>query len=180
MDKKAKPLVAIVMGSDSDLNVMKSAAEMLEKFGVPFYIDVVSAHRTPEKLYDFARGAESAGFVAIIAGAGGAAHLPGMIASMTVLPVIGVPVKPSTYTGEDSILSILQMPPGVPVATMALNGAANAGILAAQIVGTTNAKVREKVRAYKKELSDMVAAKSAKLQKLGWGEYLEKELLAKK
>jgi len=145
-ENKKSPIVSVVMGSDSDLPVMIKASEMLEKFGIPHEVDIVSAHRTPGKLETFAAAAEQRGLLAIIAGAGGAAHLPGMIASITTVPVIGVPVKPSTYTGDDSILSILQMPPGIPVATMALNGAANAGIYAAQIVATSDDSVRQKLK----------------------------------
>lgn len=156
-----KNLVSIVMGSDSDLPVMKQAAEMLDRFGVAYEIDIVSAHRTPEKLYDFASNAHKRGIVTIIAGAGGAAHLPGMVAAMSPLPVIGVPVKSSnSIDGWDSILSILQMPGGVPVATVALNGAKNAGILAAQIVSAMDKSVQEKIIQYKQELNEQVIAKS--------------------
>jgi len=149
-----RKLVSIVMGSKSDLPVMKQAAEMLEKFGIGYEIDVVSAHRTPEKLYTFASGAHERGILVIIAGAGGAAHLPGMIAAISPLPVIGVPIKSSnSIDGWDSILSILQMPGGVPVATVALNGAKNAGILAAQVVSAGDVEVREKIIAYKQEMA---------------------------
>src|ERR1700722_2181375 len=137
-------LVGIIMGSDSDLTIMKAAAEMLEELEVPFELTVVSAHRTPLRMVDYATRAASRGLKVIIAGAGGAAHLPGMVASITTLPVIGVPVKSSnSIDGWDSVLSILQMPGGVPVATMALNGAKNAGILAAQIIGTSNKVVAD-------------------------------------
>lgn len=149
-----RKLVSIVMGSKSDLPVMQQAAEMLEKFGISYEIDVVSAHRTPEKLYTFASGAHERGILVIIAGAGGAAHLPGMIAAISPLPVIGVPIKSSnSIDGWDSILSILQMPGGVPVATVALNGAKNAGILAAQVVSAGDVEVREKIIAYKQEMA---------------------------
>ena len=162
MEKKP---VSIVMGSDSDLPVMKQAAEMLEKFGVGYEIDIVSAHRTPEKLYDFASNAHKRGVVAIIAGAGGAAHLPGMVAAMSPLPVIGVPIKSiNSIDGWDSVLSILQMPGGVPVATVALNGAKNAGILAAQIVSASDTSVREKIIHYKQELKEQVEVKSGQLK----------------
>lgn len=154
-------LVSIVMGSDSDLPVMKQAAEMLDHFDIGYEIDIVSAHRTPEKMFEFAANAHKRGIEVIIAGAGGAAHLPGMIAAITPLAVIGVPVKSSnSIDGWDSVLSILQMPGGVPVATVALNGAKNAGILAAQIVATANEDVRNKVIQYKNTLRDQVIAKS--------------------
>ena len=160
-----RKLVSIVMGSKSDLPVMKQAAEMLEKFGIGYEIDVVSAHRTPEKLYTFASGAHERGILVIIAGAGGAAHLPGMIAAISPLPVIGVPIKSSnSIDGWDSILSILQMPGGVPVATVALNGAKNAGILAAQVVSAGDVLVREKIIAYKQEMREEV--ESAALNEL--------------
>jgi len=149
-----RKLVSIVMGSKSDLPVMQQAAEMLEKFGIGYEIDVVSAHRTPEKMYAFASGAHERGIVVIIAGAGGAAHLPGMIAAISPLPVIGVPIKSSnSIDGWDSVLSILQMPGGVPVATVALNGAKNAGILAAQVVSAGDVSVREKIIAFKQEMA---------------------------
>lgn len=158
MDKK---LVSIVMGSDSDMPVMKQAAEMLDKFGIAYEIDIVSAHRTPEKLYDFASKAHERGMVAIIAGAGGAAHLPGMIAAISPLPVIGVPIKSTnSIDGWDSVLSILQMPGGVPVATVALNGAKNAGILAAQIVSAMDKTIQTKLMEYKQEMKEQVNKKS--------------------
>lgn len=157
-------LVSIVMGSDSDLPIMKQAAEMLEKFGIGFEIDIVSAHRTPEKLYDFALNAHKRGILVIIAGAGGAAHLPGMVAAISPLPVIGVPIKSgNSIDGWDSVLSILQMPGGVPVATVALNGAKNAGILAAQIVSAKDTLVQEKIIQYKLELKEQVVKKSKNL-----------------
>ncbi len=153
------------MGSDSDLPVMKQAAEMLEKFGIGYEMDIVSAHRTPEKLYEFASNAHNRGIVAIIAGAGGAAHLPGMIAAISPLPVIGVPIKSSnSIDGWDSVLSILQMPVGVPVATVALNGAKNAGILAAQIVSVADNSVRDRMIEYKHELKEQVIMQSKKLK----------------
>ena len=157
-------LVSIVMGSDSDLPVMKQAAQMLELFSIGYEIDIVSAHRTPEKLFEFASNAHKRGIEVIIAGAGGAAHLPGMLAAISPLPVIGVPVKSSnSIDGWDSVLSILQMPGGVPVATVALNGAKNAGILAAQIISVANSLVREKIIDYKKELKEQVIKKSQNL-----------------
>lgn len=153
------------MGSDSDMPVMKQAAEMLEKFDIGYEMDIVSAHRTPEKLYEFASNAHKRGIVVIIAGAGGAAHLPGMVAAISPLPVIGVPIKSSnSIDGWDSVLSILQMPGGVPVATVALNGAKNAGILAAQIVSAMDNSVRGKILQYKQELKEQVILKSNNLK----------------
>lgn len=147
----------IIMGSKSDLPVMAGAAEMLKHFGIEYEITVVSAHRTPERMVEYARTAKDRGLSVIIAGAGGAAHLPGMVASVTTLPVIGVPVKSSnSIDGWDSVLSILQMPSGVPVATVALNGAKNAGILAAQIIGTCDQEIAGKLAAYKEELKAKV------------------------
>jgi 5-(carboxyamino)imidazole ribonucleotide mutase len=159
-------VVSIVMGSASDLPVMQAAADMLDEFGVGYELDVVSAHRTPEKLFEYSKNAHKRGIQVIIAGAGGAAHLPGMIASMSPLPIIGVPVKSSnSIDGWDSILSILQMPGGVPVATVALNGAKNAGILAAQIVSVGDEKVREEIIAYKEGLNAQVMEKSARVKR---------------
>lgn len=151
------------MGSDSDLPVMEEAARILEEFGVSYEITIVSAHRTPERMFRYAQEAESRGIEVIIAGAGGAAHLPGMVASVSILPVIGVPVKSSALQGLDSLLSIVQMPPGVPVATVAINGARNAGILAAEILGIKYPEVRERVRAYKESLRKMVEEKAEHL-----------------
>ena len=157
------------MGSDSDLPVMQPAAEILREFGIDFELTVVSAHRTPERLFRYASGANERGLKVIIAGAGGAAHLPGMVASITSLPVIGVPVKSSnSVDGWDSILSILQMPNGIPVATVALNGAKNAGILAATIIGAFNPETGEKITAYKKRLENEVLDKAAALRINGW------------
>lgn len=158
--------VCIVMGSDSDLPVMKQAAEMLEYFGIPYEIDIVSAHRTPRKMFEFAENAHKHNVGVIIAGAGGAAHLPGMIASISPLPVIGVPIKSSnSIDGWDSVLSILQMPNGVPVATVALNAAKNAGILAAQIIFHNNPDGLNKVLEYKKMLEQQVHQKSIEVRK---------------
>lgn len=152
-----QPVVGIIMGSQSDLRVMDAAAEVLETLGVPFELTIVSAHRTPHRMFEYAENAKKRGLKVIIAGAGGAAHLPGMVASITTLPVIGVPVKSSnSIDGWDSVLSILQMPGGVPVATVALDGALNAGILAAQIIGTSNAAVSDKLEKYKTGLKDKV------------------------
>jgi 5-(carboxyamino)imidazole ribonucleotide mutase len=147
------PQVGIIMGSQSDLPVMQGAADLLKELGIPYEITVVSAHRTPVRMLEYAQQAADRGIQVIIAGAGGAAHLPGMVASATPLPVIGVPVKSSnSIDGWDSVLSILQMPKGVPVATVALNGGANAGILAAQILGTSDLAVRARISAYKESL----------------------------
>ncbi|PIQ17912.1 MAG: 5-(carboxyamino)imidazole ribonucleotide mutase [Flavobacteriaceae bacterium CG_4_8_14_3_um_filter_34_10] len=158
--------VAIVMGSDSDLPVMQEAIDILKGFDIEVEVDIVSAHRTPEKLVDFSTNAHKRGIAVIIAGAGGAAHLPGMVASMSPLPVIGVPVKSSnSIDGWDSILSILQMPGGVPVATVALNGAKNAGILAAQILGSADKCVLDKIVAYKEGLKMEVLEKAKKMKK---------------
>ena len=157
--------VSIVMGSDSDLPIMKQAAEILEIFGVDYEMDIVSAHRTPEKLFEYASNAHKNGIDVIIAGAGGAAHLPGMIAAISPLPVICVPVKSSnSIDGWDSVLSILQMPGGVPVATVALNGAKNAGILAAQIISCSNNEIRNKIISYKNSLKQQVVEKSENLK----------------
>lgn len=153
----SKPTVGIIMGSDSDLKVMKEAAEVLGHLGVEFELTVVSAHRTPHRMIEYAQTAADRGLQVIVAGAGGAAHLPGMVAAVTTLPVIGVPIKSSnSIDGWDSVLSILQMPGGVPVATVALNGAKNAGILAAQITALKDHSVAEKLKHYKKELSEKV------------------------
>jgi len=158
------PVVGIIMGSDSDLEIMRQAAEILDFFEIPYELDIVSAHRTPEKMFDYASKAHARGIKVIIAGAGGAAHLPGMVASISPLPVIGVPIKSSnSIDGWDSILSILQMPGGVPVATVALNGAKNAGILAAQIVAAANHDLLQKIIQYKNQLRDQVIEKSKEL-----------------
>jgi 5-(carboxyamino)imidazole ribonucleotide mutase len=158
------------MGSDSDLPVMKEAAGILEELNVDYEMDIVSAHRTPEKLFEFASKAHLRGVEVIIAGAGGAAHLPGMVAAISPLPVIGVPVKSSnSIDGWDSVLSILQMPGGVPVATVALNGAKNAGILAAQIISVSRKEVRDNILAYKLKLKDQVHQKSDTLKNSGGG-----------
>ena len=156
--------VGIIMGSKSDLPVMKEAIDVLKNFDVEIEVDIVSAHRTPEKMMEYGKKAHQKGLKVIIAGAGGAAHLPGMIASFTPLPVIGVPIRSSnSIDGWDSVLSILQMPGGVPVATVALNGAKNAGILAAQIVGTSDPSILEKVNHYKEELKTKVINSSKKI-----------------
>ncbi len=162
------PQVSIIMGSDSDLPVMKDAAAILTQLGIESEMSIVSAHRTPKRMMEFAESAHTRGIKVIIAGAGGAAHLPGMVASVSPLPVIGVPVKSSnSIDGWDSVLSILQMPGGVPVATVALNGAKNAGILAAQIIGSSDAEVLKQIQKYKNELREMVEEKAAKLDSSG-------------
>ncbi|OKL39844.1 5-(carboxyamino)imidazole ribonucleotide mutase [Pontibacter flavimaris] len=155
--RSTQPLVGIIMGSQSDLKVMDAAAEILETLGVPFELTIVSAHRTPHRMFEYAENARKRGLKVIIAGAGGAAHLPGMVASITTLPVIGVPVKSSnSIDGWDSVLSILQMPGGIPVATVALDGALNAGILAGEIIGAFNPAVADKLEKYKISLKDKV------------------------
>jgi 5-(carboxyamino)imidazole ribonucleotide mutase len=159
------PLVGIIMGSDSDLPVMQNAADILKELGVSYEMTIVSAHRTPQRLYDYATAAKGRGLQVIIAGAGGAAHLPGMVASLTTLPVIGVPVKTSSMSGIDSLLSIVQMPAGIPVATVAINNAKNAGILAAQIIGLKNAAVEAAVTKYRNDLTEMVLEKAEKMEK---------------
>ncbi|MEM7575315.1 MAG: 5-(carboxyamino)imidazole ribonucleotide mutase [Bacteroidota bacterium] len=162
-------MVAIIMGSDSDLPVMRPAAEILTEFGIEVEVTVVSAHRTPERLFEYAQGAADRGIQVIIAGAGGAAHLPGMVASLSPLPVIGVPVKSrNSIDGWDSVLSILQMPGGIPVATVALDGALNAGLLAARILGAQDEDIRAKVAAYQEGLKEKVAGKIQKIEKEGW------------
>ena len=159
--------VGIIMGSDSDLPVMQAAADQLSEFGIAYEMTIVSAHRTPQRLYEYSQTAVERGLKVIIAGAGGAAHLPGMVAAITSLPVIGVPVKSSALSGEDSLLSIVQMPPGVPVATVAINGAKNAGILAAQILGTADSAIAKQVANYKQSLDKMVMTKVGNWEKDG-------------
>lgn len=168
----SKPQVGIIMGSDSDLPVMSEAAKICEEFGIKFEVSIVSAHRTPERLVEYSKTASSRGLKVIIAGAGGAAHLPGMVAAITSLPVIGVPVRGSNLEGMDSLLSIVQMPGGVPVATVAINGAKNAGILAAQIIGCSNQEIQDKVTIYKENMKKEVEAKVEKLELLQYKEYL--------
>lgn len=167
-----KSLVGIIMGSDSDLPVMEVCARVLEDFGVSYELTIVSAHRTPDVLVSYAKTAEKNGLKVIIAGAGGAAHLPGMTASMTVLPVIGVPVTTKTMDGLDSLLSIAQMPPGVPVATVAVNGAKNAGLLAVSILATSDSKLLKKLTDFKSTMNKEVKVKAAKLKKIGYKKYL--------
>ncbi len=165
--------VGIIMGSDSDLPVMKEAAEVLEEFGVPYEITVVSAHRTPERMYEYAKTAEERGIEVIIAGAGGSAHLPGMTASLTTLPVIGVPVMTKALKGMDSLLSIVQMPAGIPVATVAINNAKNAGLLAIQILSLKYPALKEKLKKYRAKMKEEVIEKGEKLKILGFRKYLE-------
>ncbi|MFK7906164.1 MAG: 5-(carboxyamino)imidazole ribonucleotide mutase [Chitinophagales bacterium] len=167
-------LVSIIMGSDSDLPIMSAAADFLKKLEIPFELTIVSAHRTPDRLMDFGANAHKRGIKVIIAGAGGAAHLPGMVAAISPLPVIGVPIKSrNSIDGWDSILSILQMPSGIPVATVALDGAKNAGILAASILGAYDAEILQKVADFKQELTNAVAAKYERLEEMGYEEYLK-------
>lgn len=169
----SKVVVGIIMGSQSDLKVMSKAAEFLEMIKVGFELTIVSAHRTPERMVDYAKSAESRGLKVIIAGAGGAAHLPGMVASLTTLPVIGVPVKSSnSIDGWDSVLSILQMPAGVPVATVALDNATNAGILAAQIIGTSDKEVSDRLKEFKKSLNDKVMESVEQIEKKGFKNFI--------
>ncbi len=165
-------MVSIIMGSDSDLPVMRQAADVLKELEVPFELTIVSAHRTPERMFTFAKEAHRRGIRVIIAGAGGAAHLPGMVASLSPLPVIGVPIKSSnSIDGWDSVLSILQMPNGVPVATVALNAAKNAGILAAQIIGSADEAQRRRILRYKEGLAEGVARKYERLEEMGYEKY---------
>jgi 5-(carboxyamino)imidazole ribonucleotide mutase len=169
----SKAVVGIIMGSQSDLKVMAEAAKILEELHVPFEITVVSAHRTPQRMFEYASTAADRGLKVIIAGAGGAAHLPGMVASLTHLPVIGVPVKSSnSIDGWDSVLSILQMPGGIPVATVALNGALNAGLLAAQIIGTADEKVAQHMRGYKENLKKKIETSAKDIEEEGYQAFL--------
>lgn len=167
-----KPLVGIVMGSDSDLPVMRGAADILDEFGIPWEILISSAHRAPEKTADYARQAADQGVAVIIAGAGGAAHLAGVIAGHTSLPVIGVPIASGALNGVDALYATVQMPLGIPVATVAINGAQNAAILAAQIIGSGCPEVRDKITAYKRKMARQVEEKSTCLQELGIEGYL--------
>jgi len=166
MAKTHQPIVGIIMGSDSDLKIMEAAAAILKEFEVPYELSIVSAHRTPLRMVEYATSAIGRGLKVIIAGAGGAAHLPGMISSMTILPVIGVPIKSSnSIDGWDSVLSILQMPNGVPVATVALNAAKNAGILAAEILALSNNNLSKRLTAFKKEMKEEVEKKATAISK---------------
>ncbi len=165
------PIVSIIMGSDSDLPIMKEAAKILTEFGIEYECTIVSAHRTPERMFKFAKDAENRKIKVIIAGAGGAAHLPGMVAAITHLPVIGVPIKSKSLDGIDSLYSIVQMPSGVPVATVSINGGANAGILAAQIIALSDENTSKKLINYKETLRKAVEEKAEKLEKFGWENY---------
>jgi len=165
--------VGIVMGSDSDLPIMKETAVILEEFSIDYELKVISAHRTPDFAADYAKSAEERGLEVIIAGAGKAAHLPGVLAAYTPLPVIGVPIRTSTLGGADSLYSIVQMPGGVPVATVALNGAKNAALLAIQIMSTADRKLRTKFKSYKQEMADSVKKTSKKVEEMGYKKYLE-------
>ena len=174
-EQEPKPIVGIIMGSDSDLAVMQAATYVLKEFGIPYELTVVSAHRTPKRMVEYAESARGRGLKVIIAGAGGAAHLPGMVASLCSLPVIGVPIKSSnSIDGWDSILSILQMPNGIPVATVALNGAKNAAILATSIIGSFDESVAKTLGDYKKNLESEVINKAEKLQSEGWKNSFDK------
>ncbi|MBR4208960.1 MAG: 5-(carboxyamino)imidazole ribonucleotide mutase [Lachnospiraceae bacterium] len=165
--------VGIVMGSDSDLKVMAKAAEMLDKFGISYEMTIISAHRESDEFFAYAKGAEAKGFKVIIAGAGMAAHLPGMCAALFPMPVIGVPMHTTSLGGRDSLYSIVQMPSGIPVATVAINGGANAGILAAKILATSDPELLAKLKAYSQEMKEGVMKKADKLQEIGYQAYLE-------
>ena len=168
-----QPRIGIIMGSDSDLPTMQSAISICEDFSIPHEVAIVSAHRTPERMVDYAKSAHQRGIQVIIAGAGGAAHLPGMVAALTPLPVIGVPVATRNLQGVDSLYSIVQMPRGIPVATVAIGNAQNAGLLAVQILGTHDLQLLERVQQYRQSLTDMVMEKQANLDHLGWQDYLK-------
>ena len=171
-----QPKVSIIMGSTSDMPVMQEAAKILDQFEIPFEINALSAHRVPEQVMEFAKGAHARGIRVVIAGAGGAAHLPGVVAALTPCPVIGVPCRSNiSLDGWDSLLSIVQMPPGIPVATVGINAAKNAGLLAMQILATHDAALTQKFAQYKKDLADGVIKKSEKLEKGGYKKYLEEK-----
>lgn len=163
--------VAIVMGSDSDMPIMKKAAEFLDQMGIDFEMTIISAHREPDIFFEWAKGAKDRGVKVIIAGAGKAAHLPGMCAALFLMPVIGIPMKTSDLGGVDSLYSIVQMPSGIPVATVAINGGLNAGILAAKILATSDEKLLEKLEAYSEEMKQSVVEKAEKLDKVGYKDY---------
>jgi len=168
-----KPIVSIVMGSDSDLHIMKDAAIILEEFKIEYEINVISAHRTPKKAFEYAQNLVDRGIKVVIAGAGGAAHLPGIIAALTPLPVIGVPIQSSSLHGLDSLLSTVQMPSGVPVATVGINGSKNAAILASSIIGSSNSETLKRVSAYKKRMERSIEDKSQIFEKGNWKELLK-------
>lgn len=173
MEMNAMPKVGIVMGSDSDMPVMSKAADILEELGIPYEMTIISAHREPDVFFEYAKSAEAKGFKVIIAGAGMAAHLPGMCAAIFPMPVIGIPMHTTSLGGRDSLYSIVQMPSGIPVATVAINGGANAGLLAAKILATSDPELLEKLKTYSAGLKDQVVAKDAKLQEIGYKAYLE-------
>lgn len=164
-------MVGIVMGSDSDMSVMSKAAEVLDQFQIPYEMKIISAHREPDVFFEYASSAEERGYKVIIAGAGMAAHLPGMCAAIFPLPVIGIPMHTTSLGGQDSLYSIVQMPTGIPVATVAINGGANAGILAAKILATSNPEILEKLKNYSENMKQQMLAKDEKLQKFGYKEY---------
>lgn len=166
--------VGIVMGSDSDMQVMAKAAEVLEQLGIAYEMTIISAHREPDVFFEYAKGAEARGFKVIIAGAGKAAHLPGMCAALFPMPVIGIPMKTSDLGGVDSLYSIVQMPSGIPVATVAINGGANAGILAAKILATSDDEILQRLKKYSEDLKDQVVEKDQHLQEVGYKAYMEK------
>ena len=177
-----EPLVGIIIGSDSDLGVMSKTAEILDKLEIPYEFSIISAHRTPDRMYEYARQARKRGLKAIIAGAGGAAHVPGMVAAMTTVPVIGVPIQAKALDGMDALFSICQMPPGIPVATVAINGAltsmeagmaVKAGILAAKIIATNDEALADRLEAYATNMKETVEKKAAKLESIGYSEYLK-------
>lgn len=171
--KAETPLIGIIMGSDSDLPTMQGAIAVCAEFGVPYEVGIVSAHRTPARLVEYAQTAQQRGLKVIIAGAGGAAHLPGMVASLTPLPVMGVPIPTRHLQGVDSLYSILQMPAGIPVATVAIGNAKNAGLLAVQILATADSELLARVQQYRQDLEQTVLEKQAKLTRLGWQDYLQ-------
>lgn len=173
MEMNAMPKVGIVMGSDSDMPVMAKAADILEELGIPYEMTIISAHREPDVFFEYAKSAEAKGFKVIIAGAGMAAHLPGMCAAIFPMPVIGIPMHTTSLGGRDSLYSIVQMPSGIPVATVAINGGANAGLLAAKILATSNPELLEKLKTYSAGLKDQVVDKDAKLQEIGYKAYLD-------
>lgn len=174
-ESAVKPMVGIVMGSDSDMPVMAKAADILEELGIPYEMTIISAHREPDVFFEYAKGAEAKGFKVIIAGAGMAAHLPGMCAAIFPMPVIGIPMHTTSLGGRDSLYSIVQMPSGIPVATVAINGGANAGLLAAKILATSDAALLQKLKDYSAGLKDQVVAKDAKLQEIGYKAYVESQ-----
>ena len=175
VDTDKKAVVGIVMGSDSDMPVMAKAADILEELGVPYEMTIISAHREPDVFFEYAKTAEEKGFKVIIAGAGMAAHLPGMCAAIFPMPVIGIPMHTTSLGGRDSLYSIVQMPSGIPVATVAINGGANAGLLAAKILATSDAALLQKLKDYSAKLKDQVVAKDAKLQEIGYKAYVESQ-----